>query len=71
MSFPHALLQKLRVALRPRARAARPVEHGRAPHLRIVGGTAYGDGEQPSRLHPIRAKSGARRTGGLYRWRWE
>lgn len=71
MSFPHALLQKLRTALRPRERAARPVENNRAPHLRIVGGTAYRKSEQPPHVRPIRAESGVRRTGGLHRWRWE
>ncbi len=71
MSFPHALLQKLRAVLRPRARSSGPVENSRAPHLRIVGGTAYRNGEQPSRMRSIRTGNSTRPTGGLHRWRWE
>jgi len=71
MSFPHALLHKLRAVLRPRERTAGPVENNRAPHLRIVGGTAYRNSEQPSRVRPIRTGNSTRSTGGLHRWRWE
>ncbi|MER3437172.1 MAG: hypothetical protein C4346_06035 [Chloroflexota bacterium] len=62
MSFPHALIHT-------RARAAKPVTQHRAPHLRIVGGTAYREAEQLARVSPRRGPR--TRQGGLHRWRWE
>ncbi|GIW04917.1 MAG: hypothetical protein KatS3mg059_1537 [Thermomicrobiales bacterium] len=69
MSFPHALIQKLRALIPTRARVTEPVAHRRTPHLRIVGGTAYREVEQPARVRPRRDPR--TRPGGLHRWRWE
>ncbi len=69
MSFPCALIQKLRALFPTTARAAEPAAQRRAPHLRIVGGTAYQEAEQPARVRPIRGHH--TRHGGLHRWRWE
>jgi hypothetical protein len=69
MSIPHALIQKLRALIPTRVQAAKPEAQRRAPHLRIVGGTAYREAEQRARVRPIRDHQ--TRQGGLHRWRWE